>query len=590
MKNLVSILLLVFVSIANAKYVHIGTGQQFANIEAACPTIGPGDTVLVHTGTYDKYQYYLGLKGTATDWIVITKAPNEDVEIGGGWQFTSAEYIKIENLKFKGNSKYNSTLLHFDHGGDCSKLSKYITIDSCEFLDVSTGNTFKLGGVSDFLVDRCRFVNNTSGFAGIALNESRSGVIRRCYFENIQTKGIQFKLGTMDVSVYSNYFKNSGIDDSALKIGENGGKEFYCPDAKDWHAKNIKIYSNILVGGRTPFSIGLAINSEIYNNTIVSPQNFVLRLLSDEAEYENKNNKLINNLFYLDKTFYFNGSSGAKNIDFASIVIQNNLFYAAQKPTWTGPDPNGGDYDAEEIKGVQFINNKVANPLFTDLANANYKLLDKSPALKAGINLTEPLTDYFGKPFKAQRTIGAIESDSINTDVKVTGITINKDSVYLEIMTDEIRDSVQLIATILPSNAANKQIIWNSRDTTIAKVSANGLVKPVLYNEGLTLVYAKTADGSFQDSCIIYVKMYLWSVEIENTPKFRISPIPVQDELLLELENNSDFQIEIQNILGEKILTAENTNKIQLANIPSGIYLLKLTQGKTILWRKFVKE
>lgn len=116
----------------------------------------------------------------------------------------------------------------------------------------------------------------------------------------------------MNIAVYGNYFKNAGTDDAVLKIGESGGKEFYCPDAKDWHAKDIKIYANIIVGGRTPFSIGLAINTVITNNTIVSPVNFVVRLLADETEYENKNNKLINNLFYLDKTIYFNGSSGVK--------------------------------------------------------------------------------------------------------------------------------------------------------------------------------------------------------------------------------------------------------------------------------------
>ncbi|GEM_PF-698100 len=575
---------------ANAKLVHIGTGRQFANIEAACPTLGAGDTVMVHTGTYDKYQYFAGLKGNAKDWIVITKAPNENVEIGGGWQFTSAEYIKVQNLKFKGNAKYNNTLLHFDHAGDCNKLSNYINIDSCEFLDVSAGNTFKLGGVSNFLVSNCKFVNNTSGFAGIALNESRSGVITNCYFENIQTKGIQFKLGTMDVLVQSCYFKNAGIDDSALKIGESGGKEFYCPDAKDWHAKNIKIYSNIFVGGKTPFSIGLAINSEIYNNTIVSPQNFVLRLLSDEAEYENKNNKLINNVFYLDKTIYFNGSSGAANLFFSTIFIQNNLFYASHKPTWTGPDPNGGDYDAEEIKGVQFINNKIANPLFTDLPKANYKLLANSPALKSGLKLIEPTKDYFGKPFKAERTIGAIESDSIETIIKVTGIQLDRDTIELIIKSTEIRDSIQLKATILPTNAANKQITWQSRDTNVAKVSQNGLVLPIGFKDGITIIDVTSADGSFSDSCFVIVTKFLDNVEMENTTQFSIYPNPVQNELLLNLESDLGYKLEIQNLIGEIIYTAENTNKLSLGTMPSGLYLLKLTQGKSVYWRKLVKE
>ncbi len=353
-------LFLLFTSFSIAKNVHIGNGKDFPNIQSACPTLQPGDSVFIHSGTYNTYQYYAGLKGNAKQWIVITKAPNEIVEINGGWQFTSSEFIRIEKLNFKTTSQYNNTLLHFDHAGDCNRLSHHIIIDSCSFSDVSGGNTIKLGGVSDFVVSKCKFINNTSNAAGIALNESRNGVVRNCCFENIKTKGIQFKLGTMNILVYANFFKNVGIDDCALKIGESGGKEFYCPDADDWHAKDVKIYSNIIIGGRAPFSIGLAINTEIINNTIVSPVTFVMRLLSDEVEYENKNNILVNNLFYLDKTIYFNGSTNAKNIDFPSIIFQNNLFYAAHRTNWTGPDPNGGDYDAEEIKGVQFVNNKIA--------------------------------------------------------------------------------------------------------------------------------------------------------------------------------------------------------------------------------------
>lgn len=70
--------------------IHIGAGSDFPTIEAACPTLKPGDSVFVHSGTYDTYQYYLGLKGTPGKWITITKAPNETVEINGGWQFTSS--------------------------------------------------------------------------------------------------------------------------------------------------------------------------------------------------------------------------------------------------------------------------------------------------------------------------------------------------------------------------------------------------------------------------------------------------------------------------------------------------------------------
>ncbi len=440
----------------SAKNVHIGPGRDFPNIGAACPSLKPGDTVYVHAGTYETFQYYSGLKGTSDQWITIIKAPNEDVIINGGWQFTSSEYIRIEKLIFKTNSKYNNTLLHFDHAGDCNKLSHHIAVDSCSFIDVADGNSFKFGGVSDFEVSHCRFINNTSDAAGIALNESRNGIIRNCYFENIKTKGIQFKLGTFNVKVYTNYFKNTGIDDSTFKVGESGGAQYYCPDAKDWHAKDIKIYSNIIAGGKTPFSIGLAINTEITNNTIVSPATFVMRLLSDETTFENKNNKLVNNIFYLDKTIYFNGTSSANNINFQSIVFQNNLFYAAHKPNWTGPDPYTGEYDAEEIKGVKFINNIIANPMFNNPANTDYSLGANSPALGTGLAVPEPALDYFGKPFKALRAIGAIESDAVISD------------------TSEPTMSFQLACYPNPTNSKLYLIVQENYDFEVEIINAYG--------------------------------------------------------------------------------------------------------------------
>ena len=581
--NLVVLLLVGIQSLLSAKIVHIGTGKDFPNIQAACPSLLPGDTVMVHSGSYDTYQYYAGLKGSANNWITIIKAPNETVEINGGWQFTSARYIRIEKLTFKTSAKYNNTLLHFDHAGDCSNLSQHIVVDSCTFLDVAGGNTFKLGGVADFVVSHCRFVNNTSNAAGIALNESRNGVIRNCYFENIRTKGIQFKLGTYGVLVYGNYFKNAGIEDSALKIGESGGQEFYCPDAKDWHAKDIKIYSNIIVGGRTPFSIGLAINSEIVNNTIVGPSNFVLRLLSDEAEYANQNNKLINNLFYLDKTIYFNATSGAKNIDFPSIILQNNLFYAAHKPNWTGPDPNGGDYDAEELKGVQFIQNKIANPDFRDLAGANYTLSDKSPALGAGALVLEPLLDYYGKPYKGQRCIGAIESDSVLAIVKVNSMALSPTTAQIK-----VGDSLQLLVSILPQNATNQSIVWSNSNATVASVSSSGKVKAL--NIGSTDLTATTVDGGFKAVCKIQVILASGLYEGIWAKQLVIAPNPTQHTIHFDLPGAANFTVQIFNAPGVCISKFEDTNILAVEGLANGWYTLKVIQGDQVYFARFIKN
>ena len=50
---------------------------------------------------------------------------------------------------------------------------------------------------------------------------------------------------------------------------------------------------------------------------------------------------------------------------------------------------------------------------------ADFQLDSISPALAAGLPIAEPKFDFFGKPFKAQRCIGAIESDSVLVSASV---------------------------------------------------------------------------------------------------------------------------------------------------------------------------
>ena len=82
----------------------------------------------------------------------------------------------------------------------------------------------------------------------------------------------------------------------------------------------------------------------------------------------------------------------------------------------------------------------------------------------------------------------------------VTGITLNEAEKELD-----LNETFQLEATIMPDNANNKNITWNSSDETVASVNKNGLVTSK--SIGTTTITATTEDGSFTASCTITVKM-----------------------------------------------------------------------------------
>jgi hypothetical protein len=75
MKKITLILAILSVTqlLLSAKTIHIGTGKAFPNIQAACPSLLSGDTVMVHSGSYDTYQYYAGLNGPAKGASLIFK-------------------------------------------------------------------------------------------------------------------------------------------------------------------------------------------------------------------------------------------------------------------------------------------------------------------------------------------------------------------------------------------------------------------------------------------------------------------------------------------------------------------------------------
>lgn len=82
------------------------------------------------------------------------------------------------------------------------------------------------------------------------------------------------------------------------------------------------------------------------------------------------------------------------------------------------------------------------------------------------------------------------EGDGGNSEnVPVTGVTVNQSTAQLE-----VGQSLQLNASVTPSNATNKQVIWSVSNSSIASVSQDGTVTGVA--PGTATVTATTVDGN----------------------------------------------------------------------------------------------
>ena len=86
--------------------------------------------------------------------------------------------------------------------------------------------------------------------------------------------------------------------------------------------------------------------------------------------------------------------------------------------------------------------------------------------------------------------------------VKVSSVTINPSTVKLT----SKGQTAQLSASVLPSNAENKSITWNSSNTNVATVSSDGFVTALA--NGNTTITATALDGSGKSgSCAVIVEI-----------------------------------------------------------------------------------
>lgn len=90
---------------------------------------------------------------------------------------------------------------------------------------------------------------------------------------------------------------------------------------------------------------------------------------------------------------------------------------------------------------------------------------------------------------------------TVNVSTWINGISLNTIEATLNLADHE---TLQLTKTITPNTATNKNVVWNSTDTSVATVSSNGLVTPV--GTGVAVITCTAQDpGGFFALCAVTV-------------------------------------------------------------------------------------
>ena len=162
--------------------------------------------------------------------------------------------------------------------------------------------------------------------------------------------------------------------------------------------------------------------------------------------------------------------------------------------------------------------------------------------------------------------------------VPVTGVILNRTSLELV-----LGESAKLIATVLPTNATNKAIIWKSSNEAIAKVN-NGLVTSI--SEGVTTISAITKDGNFAAMCEVYVsdpstpidkldstKIYYGTIQAPLITSF--SELSVED--VVRAVESGTLQNTDLDVL-ETEITVQNQGDLAVILIPSEEYVAGIVE------------
>ncbi len=421
-----------FVTTSAGQTLDVGAGFPFETLTEATDVAVPGDTILVHEGTYNGGIFVEDLQGTASDWIYIHAAPGETVIFEGGtnaWQFSDAAYLNISGFIFEHQTGNG---LNFDDGGTYETPAHHVIFDNCTFRDMNaSGNNdlLKLSGLDNFEILNCTFLNGAEGGSGIDMVGCHDGIIKNNHFENLGSNSIQAKGGTRNIRIDANFFKNGGT--RAVNLGGSTGLQFFRPIDAPYEAADLKVYSNIFIGSEAPVAFVGCINTEVVNNTIYLPEKWVLRILQETVDTTRfppcGYNTFRNNILYIDDRVNVECNIGPNTAP-ETFTFSNNLWYHSQNPGWGGPN----------LPAVDMDNIIQQDPLFKDADDEDYSLLDGSPAIGNGFDVMDPSHDFTGKEYLEDRSIGAFEGGIVTSANEYTVNFGDKIKVYPNPASEEV--------------------------------------------------------------------------------------------------------------------------------------------------------
>jgi uncharacterized protein YjdB len=151
--------------------------------------------------------------------------------------------------------------------------------------------------------------------------------------------------------------------------------------------------------------------------------------------------------------------------------------------------------------------------------------------------------------------------------VHVTGVTLNMDSMYFDLGCVGSYEQT-LVATVMPADADDKSVTWESSVPTVASV-VDGVVTALSVGE--TMITVTTTDGGFTAHCYVTVELH------EGLFDITVDGISYTD---LTIRNAKGLDLLVFSADGK--LVAQGNSDIPMSAMPAGSYIVRMPNGKAV--------
>jgi len=426
--------------------------NPWRTVQRAADSVAPGDTVLIHNGTY-KEEVIFKYSGTAEAPITFSAAPDEKVILEGLEFSVGTAHMNISDLKIEGRSIWRVWLRGNNHH---IMLEGLMIIGGEAGVRITWGDSGQPpidGPVSDITLEdslirgqvytavdctpgpgrRLTFRNleiigpetdgePSFGADGIAVERGNNILVEDCYIHDMQGDGID--LNSRDASGHI----------SGIEVKRNIVARTQRSGIKLWAGGRIE--NNVVWGsGIAPLVIGIFPGSyEIVNNTIAFNMwdpSYSGRDYSLVASYPSDGISpeidllLSNNIFAFNTGPQVGTPTGIYLGKGVNLVEEgNNVYWSRDDCEITAEFVQGDpDFSRSEIADATWaaasghgLGNIISDPLFLNgWPDVDLHLDELSPAIDSGTSENAPLEDCEGmiRPAGNSHDIGAYEYGSV---------------------------------------------------------------------------------------------------------------------------------------------------------------------------------